>query len=140
MLITNKRGARDGEFSKGGTRIRSPRSRVRPRGRGGSVINNGVGGGGSGLLLLLLDRNPLLPGRQHLIEGVHTHSCLDGLDPLVLLLLSGRRDPVDHVVPLDDSAIGLCFAGFDELPFVYCKIFSSNLGLYSLDASSTLES
>ncbi|KAB1274831.1 hypothetical protein Cadr_000011971 [Camelus dromedarius] len=49
----------------------------RPPGWGSSVINNGVGGRGSGLLLLLLDRNPLLPGCQHLIEGVHTHSCPD---------------------------------------------------------------
>lgn len=48
---------------------------VRPPGRGGSVINNGVGDKGSGLLLLLLDRNPLLSGCQHLIEGVHAHSC-----------------------------------------------------------------
>lgn len=48
---------------------------VRPPGRGSSVINNGGGDGASGLLLLLLDRDPLLPRRQHLVEGVHTHGC-----------------------------------------------------------------
>lgn len=41
---------------------------------------------------------------------------LDGLDPLLLLLLRRGRDPVHHVVPLNHPAIRLCFAGFDELP------------------------
>lgn len=43
---------------------------------------------------------------------------LDGLHPLLLLLRAGGRDPVYNMVPLHHTAICLCLAGFDDLPFV----------------------
>lgn len=43
---------------------------------------------------------------------------LDGFHPLLLLLWARGGDPVHHMVPLHYSAIRLCFAGLDDLPFV----------------------
>lgn len=57
------------------------------------------------------------PGPAPRPEAPGAHS-LDGLDPLVFLLLRGGRDPVHHVVPLDHAAVRLRLAGFDELPLV----------------------
>ena len=52
------------------------------------------------------------------LEGARAHSCLDGLDPLVLLLLHGGQDQVHHMVSLNHPTICLHFAGFDELLLV----------------------
>lgn len=43
---------------------------------------------------------------------------LDGLHPLLLLLRARGGDPVYNMVPLHHTAICLCLAGFDDLPFV----------------------
>lgn len=43
---------------------------------------------------------------------------LDGLHPLLLLFRAGGRDPVHNMVPLHHTAICLCLARFDDLPFM----------------------
>lgn len=58
-------------------------------GGGGGTERQPAGRPGSRLLLFLLDRDALLAGGQHLVEGVHADGSLDGFDPLVLLLLRG---------------------------------------------------
>lgn len=43
---------------------------------------------------------------------------LDGFDPLLLLLRRGGRNPVHHVVALDNPSVRLRLAGLDHLTFV----------------------